>query len=45
MILWKVEDKNYEKITKIAKINNLHERTIYSCSINFKQNLVATVNY
>ena len=43
IILWKIEDKKYEKITKLSKINCLHERTIYSCSINSQQNLIATV--
>lgn len=44
LILWKIEDKDYEKITKIAKISGLHDRSIYTCSINSNQNLIATVN-
>ena len=44
LVLWKIEEENYsKKVSKICKISNLHERTIYSCSINFNDKLIATV--
>jgi hypothetical protein len=43
VILWKIEDDNYEKIIVLSKINNSHDRPIYYCSLNYEQNLLATV--
>ena len=33
---------DYENITKLAKISNLHSRPIYSCSLNYNENYLFT---
>ena len=33
---------DYENITKLAKISNLHSRQIYSCSLNYNENYLFT---
>ena len=45
LILWKIEDIHYKKINIVKKIENFHDRVIYSCTMNLKQDFISTVNY
>ena len=49
--MWGIGEKNfnntekildYENIVKLAKIQDLHSRPIYSCSLNYNENYIFT---
>ena len=50
LIMWGIGEKNfniekildYENIVKLAKIQDLHSRPIYSCSLNYNENYIFT---
>jgi len=42
ILLWKIEDIYYKNITLVKKLMNLKEMFL-TCTINFKQDLIATV--
>jgi hypothetical protein len=41
IILWKIN--SHKDVVPVQKITDIHERSIYSCSVSFDNEFVATV--